>query len=382
MRGHNEGTIIKRPSRAKPWVGVIDCGWHNGKRKRRMTPYCETRDEAAKELTKLLHKRDLGLPISGDRQTVEQYLIGWLASIHPPIVRPRTFERFEGIVRLHLTPALGHHQLEKLQPAHVQHLLNQKLAADLSLQSVKHIRTTLSIALNRAVKWDLLARNVASLTELPKIEREPVTPLTPSDARRLLECAAADRLEAVYSVALAIGLRRGEALGLAWDDIDLDARVPTVRVNRSLQRAEGRLQLLPPKTQGSRRSIQLPDVAIKALRRHRARQLEERLAAGPEWHDTGLVFTTRKGSPLEPRNQVRHFKALLKRAGLTESRFHDLRHTAASLLLAQGVHPRVVMEILGHSRISITMDTYSHVMPSMMNEAAAKMDAILSRDQR
>jgi integrase len=347
-----------------------------------MTPYCETRDEAAKELTKLLHKRDLGLPISGDRQTVEQYLIGWLASIHPPIVRPRTFERFEGIVRLHLTPALGHHQLEKLQPAHVQHLLNQKLAAGLSLQSVKHIRTTLSIALNRAVKWDVLARNVASLTELPKIEREPVTPLTPDDARRLLECAAADRLEAVYSVALAIGLRRGEALGLAWDDIDLDARIPTVRVNRSLQRAEGRLQLLPPKTQGSRRSIQLPDIAAKALRKHRARQLEERLAAGPEWHDTGLVFTTRKGTPLEPRNQVRHFKALLKRAGLTESRFHDLRHTAASLLLAQGVHPRVVMEILGHSRISLTMDTYSHVMPSVMNEAAAKMDAILSRDQR
>jgi integrase len=136
--------------------------------------------------------------------------------------------------------------------------------------------------------------------------------------------------------------------------------------------------LLSPKTPGSRRTITLPEVATKALRKHRARQLEERLAAGSGWIDTGLVFATKKGTPLEPRNVVRHFKALLKRGELPASRLHDLRHTAASPLLAQGTHPRVVMEILGHSRITLTMDTYSHVMPSVMNDAAAKMDSILT----
>ncbi|MGO9268100.1 MAG: site-specific integrase [Candidatus Binataceae bacterium] len=137
------------------------------------------------------------------------------------------------------------------------------------------------------------------------------------------------------------------------------------------------LQLLPPKTQPSRRTISLPDMAVRALKKHRAWQAEERLALGSEWKDTGLIFTTRKGGRLEPRNVDRSFKALLKRAGLSPSRFHDLRHTSASLLLAQSVHPRIVMEILGHSRIALTMDTYSHVMPSVMNEAAGKMDAIL-----
>jgi integrase len=374
-RGNSEGTII--PYRGR-WAAAIDLGWHDGHRKRKWV-YGDTRAAVADQLNALLVKRRQNLPVAFERQTVEQYLTGWLASVKPPIVRPRTYERFEGIVRLHLAPTLGRLRLEKLQPSQVQELLSAKLKAGLSLQSVKHIKTTLSIALNRAVKWDILARNVASLTELPTIERKPVTPLTPDDARKLLDCAAGDRLEALYSVALAIGLRRGEALGLTWDDVALDGDVGSVRVNQSLQRAEGKLQLLPPKTSTSRRTISLPDMAVRALRKHRARQNEERLALGAEWKDTGLIFTTRAGGPLEPRNVDRSFKSLLKRAGLSPSRFHDLRHTSASLLLAQGVHPRIVMEILGHSRIALTMDTYSHVMPSVMNEAAAKMDAILSR---
>jgi len=299
-RGNGEGSIIKRAGRPKPWVGVLDNGWKDGTRQRTFTPYCETREETQRELTKLLSRRDQGLPIAGERQTVEQYLTRWLESIKTN-VRPRTLERFEQIVRLHLIPNIGRHRIEKLQPGHVQALLNQKLGS-LSLQSVKHIRTTLGIALNQAVKWEMLSRNVAALTKLRPVETEEVKPLSADDARKLLNCATGHRLEALYSVAIAVGLRRGEALGLSWDDIDLDAE--TLRVNRSLQRVreggKGELRLLQPKTQKSRRTIRLPDFAIKALRKHRARQAEERLLAGTEWIDNNLVFTTRTGGPLEP----------------------------------------------------------------------------------
>jgi integrase len=172
-------------------------------------------------------------------------------------------------------------------------------------------------------------------------------------------------------------LRRGEALGLLrWQDVDFEGR--TLTISQTVQRANGKLQFLEPKTERSRRTMSTPDRVVAALRAHHKRQLEERLAAGPQWQDFGLVFATRVGTPLEPRNVHRDFKRILAKAGVPDQRFHDLRHAAASLLLAQGVSPRVVMELLGHSRIGITMDTYSHVIPSLMREAADKMDQILA----
>ncbi len=173
-------------------------------------------------------------------------------------------------------------------------------------------------------------------------------------------------------------LRRGEALGLRWTDVDLDTS--TLKVRTSLQRVDGRLQLVEPKTARSRRTIALPQSAIIALRHHRVRQLQERLLAGQRWHDTGMVFTTTIGTPLDPRNVYRHFQRALAEAGLPQKRFHDLRHTCATLLLAQGVHPRGVMDILGHSQIALTMDTYSHVIPALQREAAGRMDALLAGD--
>lgn len=181
---------------------------------------------------------------------------------------------------------------------------------------------------------------------------------------------------ALYSVAVALGLRRGEALALKWEDVDLEAG--TLRVKHSLQRIEGRLQLVEPKSLKSRRTIAMPQATVLALRDHRKRQLEERMPEGSAWQETGFIFTTTIGTPIEPDHLKRWFKPLLKKAGLPDIRFHDLRHTAASLLLAQGVGPRVIMETLGHSQISLTMNTYSHVMPSLQREAADKMDAILS----
>jgi len=177
-------------------------------------------------------------------------------------------------------------------------------------------------------------------------------------------------------VAVAIGLRQGEALGLKWDAVDLDAGV--LRVRAALQKIDGTYRSVESKTTKSRRTIDLPPVAVASLRRHKARQNEERLRAGAAWQDWGLVFTTGIGTPLDATNVGHYFHRIIKQADLPRIRFHDLRHTAASLLLAQGAHPRLVMEILGHSQTALTMNTYSHVMPTLHKEVAAEMEAILT----
>lgn len=186
-----------------------------------------------------------------------------------------------------------------------------------------------------------------------------------------------DRLAALYTVALAVGLRQGEALALRWEDVDLD--MGTLLIRRTVQRIDGKLVYGEPKSRTSRRTIALPHAAITALQRHRRRQIEEHLRAGSLWQDHGLVFTTHFGTPLDARNVIRWFKALLKKADLPDFRFHDLRHTCATLLLVQGEQPRTIMDILGHSQISLTMNTYAHVMPEVRREAASKMDAILAQ---
>jgi integrase len=281
-------------------------------------------------------------------------------------------------VRTHILPGLGSQPLVKLTPQQLEAFFNQKRMAGLSSQTVQHLRTILRAALNDAVKWNLVPRNVAVLVDGPRVPHHDIQPLTPEEARRLLEAVATHRLGALFSVALAVGLRQGEALGLRWEDVDLEAGTLTVR--KTLQRIDGEFELVEPKTVRSRRTIALPRAAVDALRRHRARQMEERSMAGSMWQDHwGLVFTTASGRPLQGTNVTRTFQQLLARAGLRRQRFHDLRHSCASLLLAQGVHPRVVMETLGHSQIGLTMNTYSHVLPPLQREAAARMDEVLAR---
>ncbi len=243
-----------------------------------------------------------------------------------------------------------------------------------SPRTVTYARAVLRKALNQAVKWGQVPRNVVTLVDAPRAKRHQITPLTPDQGRALLTAVQGHRLEGLYRVALSLGLRLGEALGLRWEDIDLDTG--TLRVAVALQRRKGSRELVEPKTQQSRRTLPLPQVLISALKTHRTRQLEERLAAAPAWHDQGLVFPSTVGTPIEPRNLTRHFKSVLQAAELPNIRFHDLRHTAASLLVAQGVHPRVVMEILGHSQISLTMNTYAHVLPQAQREATAYMDTL------
>jgi integrase len=263
-----------------------------------------------------------------------------------------------------------------VRPQAVQALLNAKLASGLSPRSVAIIHSVLRTALGQAVQWDLVPRNVATVVQPPRTPRAEITPLTPTQARVFLDAVRGDRLEALYSVGVALGLRQGEILGMRWEDVDLETGI--VRVAQALQRVDGRFVFVEPKSQHSRRTVPMPETVARSIRIHRSRQLEERLAAGARWQESNLVFTTPVGTPLDSRNVTRRFQATLERAGLPRLRFHDLRHTAASLMLAQGVSARAVMETLGHSQIGLTMDTYSHVLPSLRRDAADRMEAILS----
>jgi integrase len=276
----------------------------------------------------------------------------------------------------HLIPNLDRVPLEKLSPEHVQALLRAKTDEGLAPRTVHHLRALLRIALNRAMRWGLVVRNVAALADSPRIERFDVRMLAPAEAKQLLAAAEDDRLSALYSVALALGLRQGEALGLSWEDVDFEYRRLFVR--HGLQRVDGELRLVEPKTRQSRRTVAMPTVVIDALLHHKAGQSQERLLAGTRWRETGLVFTSTIGTPIEVGNLRRSFRRLLDKACLPRMRFHDLRHSCASLLLVQGVSARVVMETLGHANISITMDTYTHVMPELQRQAADAMDRLLS----
>ncbi|MGD9724361.1 MAG: tyrosine-type recombinase/integrase [Pirellulales bacterium] len=372
-RGNREGSIFQRADGR--WCAVVSLGWRNGRRHRKHF-YGETRADVREQLTAALRAHQQGLPVDPERQTVAQFLDRWLTDCCEPSVRPSTLRSYRDTVRLHIAPVLGKLPLAKLSPHDVQTFIKAQLAAGLSPRSVQYHHSVLSRALNRAVKWDLVARNVAKLVAPPRVPRHEINPFAPDEARQFLDAVAGDRDEALYTVAIALGLRRGEALGLRWDDIDFDAG--TLRVRHALQRAPTGLQLTEPKSDRSRRTIATPALVARALRAHRARQLTRRLAAGSRWQDTGFVFTTSLGTPMDERAVHKRFKAVLAAAGLRHQRFHDLRHACASLLLAQGVHPRGVMEVLGHSQISLTMNTYAHVMPTLLRDAADKMDAILS----
>jgi len=401
-RGQREGSIYKRGDGR--WCAGINLGWRNGKRHRKWF-YGKTREAVQQQLTAALRNHQLGFNVAPERQTVGQFLERWLVDCVEPTTRPRTLDSYSDTVRLHLVPALGKVPLNKLGPQHVLAFIKEKLAprpcpqcggtgklsrdskepvecrackgkgaVQLSPRSVQYMHSVLTRALNRAVKWDLVPRNVCTLVAPPRVPRHRVEPLSPDDARHLLEAVKDQQNEALYSVAMALGLRKGEALGLRWPDIDLDAA--TLTVCHQLQARRGK-HLTEPKSDRSRRTLPLPEFAVKALRAHRARQFQARLVAGSRWQDTGHVFTTSVGTPMDGSRVSKHFRRALATAGLPHKRFHDLRHTAASLLLAQGVHPRVVMETLGHSQIGVTMNTYSHVLPVLQRDAAEKMNALL-----
>ena len=370
-RANNEGSIRKRPDgRWEVRISLPD-----GKRR---SLYAKTQREALKRKAVALADVERGVALSGDQVTVEAFLLSWLRDSATQRVQPRTLASYEGKIRHHLNPALGNIKLSKLTPQQVERMMRDEMAAGASAGSVAHYRSVLRNALNAAQRWGLVSRNVAALaTPAPKVSPEIRVPSV-DEALAILEAVRADRLEALFTVALALGLRQSEALGLGWTGVDLDNA--TIRIDRSLQRINRAYAFTPVKSANSRRTIPLPPPVVASLRAHRARQLEERIKAGPAW--TGaqwqdLVFADEAGGPLSGFHVTKRFRRLLATAGLPDMRYHDLRHAAASLMSAQGIAARTVMETLGHSDIGVTMNVYTHVLPDAQRDAAARMGRAL-----
>jgi integrase len=318
-----------------------------------------------------------GLIFDADNLKLGEYLDRWLSDSVADTVRPTTFERYEQIVRVHIRPVLGKLKLKNVTPAHVRGLYHEKLEVGLSPRTVQYIHVTLHKALKQAVADGLIPRNATEAVRPPQVRKEEIRPLTAEQVKTLFEAVRGDRLESLYVLAVHTGLRQGELLGLKWGDVDLEAG--TLQVRCTLTTAKSGPMLTAPKTKGSRRTVKLSPTVLEDLRNHLERQLREIDQAGDLWRENGLIFASESGEPLKRHYITTHqFKPLLKRAGLPQIRFHDLRHTCATLLLSKNVNPKVVSEMLGHAAIAITLDTYSHVLPNMQSEAAQAMEDALT----
>ena len=370
-RGRGEGSVFRYRGR---WRAAIRLEY------RRLTRDFDTKREALAWLAEVRLKADRGLLPEPSRVTVGEYLAFWLENGAKPSVRPPTFRQYEQYVRNHLIPVLGNVKLQALKPADIQALYARRLGAGLSRRTVQLIHAVLHRALSQAVAWGLIAFNPADRVKAPRPARKEFKVLTPKEARRFLESAREWDYYPLFVLALTTGMRMGELLGLKWEDVDLEAGA--VRVRRVLYRVKGRWVEGEPKSAAGRRQVPIPAGVAAALKEHRKKVVELKLKAGPEWSaEFGeLVFPTPTGRPHHPRNVQRALKAVLKAAGLPDIRFHDLRHTHATLLLAEGVNPRVVQERLGHSQVSLTLGTYSHVLPDLQREAAERVGRALLGD--
>lgn len=358
-----------------------------GRRLRPQRTY-KTRRDAEAGLAQWIAEIERGAAVLPSGKTVGDYLTYWLDAVARHRVRPTTFASYDQIIRHRIVPSLGTVPLQKLTPAQVQALYGRllqsgrsdgRVSGGLSPRSVKYTHTVLRMALKDAVRLGLASRNICDAATPPKAPRPPVKYWGDvADVRRFLEVARADRDGALWVLALHTGMRRGELLGLRWGDVDLDRAVLHVRQN--LTQSGGVIAFQEPKTSSGRRTVALDDVCVAALREHRARQMERRLKVGALWQNLDLVFTTEVGTELQPSNVNRRFVALMAKAGVPRIPFHGMRHTHATLLMKNGIHPKVVAERLGHANIGITLATYSHVLPQMQEQAAATFAAAMADD--
>lgn len=344
---------------------------------RRRTGRAKSMTEARAKLRELQRKRDQEQFVQDERVTVAAFLEYWL-SVAGTTVRPRTFKRYAEYVRVHAIPEIGHLRLTQLKPLHLQQMYASRMKAGSSASTVQHLHAVLHRALAMAERWEYVNRNVARQVSPPRVPRYKIRPLTVVEAQRLMTAAADSRFEAVVVLALATGMRLGEIFALRWTDVDL-ASEPVVHVRGSLQRVHGRLQIVEPKTDGSVRDVALPALGRDALRRHRVKQNAQRLEIGTSWEDLNLVFPNSWGRYMATDYFVRReFSRILDRAGLPRVRFHDLRHTFATLQLANQQPVKIVSEMMGHTRTAITQDLYTHVSAQMQRGAADALNALLT----
>lgn len=357
------------------WVGsfIVE---ETGKRR---YMYGATQQEAYEKLQKAFQDQKQGTLASGPKEKVGDYLTRWL-DIHKVTLRIGTYKRYQDILDKDLIPALGHLTLQKLSAQHIQALYAQKIKAGLSPRTLKTIHAVLRRALNQAVRWRLIPRNVCADVSIPRISKRKMQSLSMEQAKKLLEVSKGSELKVFITLALMTGMRRGELLALRWSNVDFT--MGSLSIDRSVGYITGYGFVEDdPKTLSGNRAIPLPRLVMDLLQQHHIDQLEVRSKAGANWQDNNLVFSTRRGKYFSITLLYRQFNNVLKEAELPHMRLHDLRHSAATILLALGVHPKIVQERLGHSQISMTMDTYSHVLPSMQQEATGRLDTLFGEQE-
>jgi integrase len=379
-RGNGEGTVRYNEARRR-WEARATVGFDDEGRPRRRMVTGHTRKEALGRLRELDDAVLAGHEPLDRSVTVARFLDAWLDTL-AGTVAPSTEQQYRDVVRLYVRPHVGRIRIGTLQPRQVTAMVRQLERAGLSANTRRLARSVLRRALRWGQKEGTVARNVAAIADGVRLDVDEGRTLTPEQARTLLAATDGHRLEAAVTVALALGLRLGELLALAWPDVDLDATPARLTVRRSLKRLPGRgLAVDEPKTRGSRRTLHLPGPVVASLRAHRRRQVAERLAAGDLWETLplglDLVFRTEAGTALDPRNVRRAVGDLTEAAGLGRWSPHELRHSAASLLIAQGVRLELISELLGHSSIRVTKDVYGHLVDELRGEAATAMTAAL-----
>lgn len=370
MRGSIKKQTGKRGTR---WVATIDLGRDptTGRRRQQRKTF-PTRREAEDHVAKTRHELRTGTYIEPSTTPLADFLRQWLETI---TVRPATADRYRRIVEGRVVPDLGAVQLGKLTPMQVQDWYAKLLASGLSPTTVALYHGLLHRALDQAVKWQMVFRNVCDAVDAPRPQNPEMQTWSAEQVRAFLAGSRDDDLAALWRLAVVTGMRRGELLALRWGDVNFTGG--TLSVRRTLSRGEDGIVFGEPKTAAGKRTIDLDGLTIDLLRSHRAEQAELRLQLGPAWTDNDLVFERGAGEPLHPNVLGSRFRSLVKRCGLQPIRFHDLRHTAATLMLANGEHPKVVQERLGHADISMTLNLYSHVMPGMQRQASDRLAALL-----
>jgi integrase len=372
-RDRGEGSVfeIKSGPHAGKWRGYVPDPARKGKR----ISFRGTEKEVKRKVKAALRDIEDGKPLGPGKVTLASYLDTWLKNDIIPTKEQGTITGYSGNIRNHIKPVLGHILLKELTYDHVQEWINAR-AKIRSPRTVQYMRDVLRAALNDARRRGLVQQNVAELVRVPKQTKEDINPWSKEETRTFLEAIKGHRLYALYLVCVALGPRRGEVLGLRWQDVDFQRG--TISIMHSLERARSGLRLKETKTKGSKRTIILPKLIASALRAHRARQLEERMRAGSNWigDEWNTVFATDLGRPIEPDNMGRAFDSLQRKVPVPRIRFHDLRHTAATTMLTNGVHVKTVSEMLGHSSIRITLDTYGHVLIGQKQEVADSLDRL------
>ena len=376
MSGH-----IERRGK-ESWRVVVELGRDpaTGRRRTRKLTVRGRKRDAERALTEALRLRDQGIDIAPSRITVAEYLERWTTDYAEASVAPSTLARYRHICR-RLGELVGGVRLQALRPAHIQAAYSQLRARGLAPRTILHHHRVLKEALRHAVGWQLLERNPADAVTAPRAERVEMRSLDADEVGRLLDGCRDDDMRRLVFTAVSTGLRLGELLGLRWSDVDLKARAATIRRTAQYLGQEG-VQLRSPKTSRSRRTVSLSPATVSVLREHRAAQNERRLLMGPAYVDEDAVFCAPDGRLVPPYSISGRFRRLVRRIGLGSLRFHDLRHTSATLALQAGIPAQVVSRRLGHASVAFTLDTYAHVLPDQQREAADLMDTVLPAPSR